>query len=60
MEGKGKRGKGSISEDSRLNTALRELAEVLAEIAANGKNPEIPSVKNRPNDSTKKWACKEN
>ena len=62
MEGKGKRGKGSISEDSRLNTALRELAEMLAEIAAKGNNPASFGAKHRPDDSTinKKCAAKEN
>ena len=53
MEGKRNRGKSSIAEDSKVDLALWELAEVLAEIAANGKNPAGSPAKHRPKDSTK-------
>ena len=50
MEGKGKR--KQLSKDSRLDAALWELAEVLAEIAAKNEQPAGEAVKDQTNDST--------
>ena len=59
--GKGK-GRSELSGDPRLDSALWELAGVLAEIAAKGNNPASFGAKHRPDDSTinKKCAAKEN
>ena len=48
--GKGK-GRSELSGDPRLDSALWELAGVLAEIAAKGNNPAGFGAKHRPNDS---------
>ena len=51
MLGKGK-GRPGLSGDSLLNSTLWELAELLAEIAAEDGKPASEANKNQPNDST--------
>ena len=49
---KGKRKREQLSEDSLLDSALWELAEVLTEIAAEDGKPAGDAIKHRPNEST--------
>ena len=46
-----KRKRKQLSEDSRLNSTLWELAELLAEIATKDGKPADEAIKHQPNDS---------
>ena len=50
MEGKGKR--KELSEDSRVDSTLWALAELLAEIAAKAGKPAGEEIEHQPNNST--------
>ncbi len=52
MAGEGKRKRKQLSEDSQLNSTLWELAELLAEIAAEDGKAAGEAIKDQPNDST--------
>ena len=47
-----KRKRKQLTEDSRLNSMLWELAELLAEIATKDEKPAGEAIKHQPNDLT--------